>query len=634
MNIKKIKFLLAVVFFSLLYSCNNYLDIVPDNIATIDHAFSMRTTSEKFLFTCYSYLPAHGAFSTNVANGAGDEIWLPASNGAQAWQIARGYQRVVDPYINFWQGNQGGKDLYEGIRQCNIFLESISVVPDMDNYEKDRWIAEVKFLKAYYHFYLLRMYGPIPLIKENVPVNASTEEVYPTRSSIDDCFDYIVELLDEAEPDLPDQIDNKITELGRITKAIALSMKAIVLSTAASPLFNGNTDYTGFVNAKGEELFNTDVDVAKWEKAVEACRDAIEFCDLGYKLYTFSPDFFQYDISDTIRMQMNIRNSVCEKWNSEIIWGNTTSRAGSLQAGATPRGLDPAYTTNSSTSGLYAPPIKIAEMFYSDKGIPITEDKTYDYAGRWSLKMGDAISKYYIREGYTTVKLHFNREPRFYADLGFDGGVWYGQGRFDDSNPSDLFYVSCKKGQPASAQNMASYSVTGYWPKKVVNFNNVIGVSTYTIEQYPWPVIRLANLYLLYSEALNEVNGPDEEVYKWINLVRERAGLNPVEESWENYSINPSKYTTQAGFREIIHRERLIEFAFEAQRYWDLRRWKECVTELNKPITGWDIEQEDAASYYRTRVLFNQQFTTRDYFWPINENELLSNKNINQNPGW
>lgn len=626
---------LLIVAGLMLSGCNNYLDIVPDNIATLDHAFSMRTTAEKFLFTCYSYLPAHGAFTSNVANAAGDEMWLPASNSAQAWQIARGYQRVVDPYMNYWQGTQGGKDLYEGIRQCNIFLEDIGTVPDMDDYEKERWIAEVKFLKAYYHFYLLRMYGPIPLIRENVPVDAGTEDVYPTRSTVGECFSYIGQLLDEAIEDLPDKIENEITELGRITKAIGLSTKAIVLSYAASPFYNGNADYTGFQNSKGEELFNAQDDAAKWQAAADACREAIEFCHAqGYKLYYFAPEFFQYDITDTIRTQMNIRNSVCEKWNSEIIWANTTSRAGSLQAGSTPRGLDPAYTSNSSTSGLYAPPVKLAEMFYTENGLPVTEDKTWDYAGRYSLKMGDADSRRYIREGYTTVSMHFNREPRFYASLGFDGAIWYGQGRFDDSKPEDLLYVSCKKGQPASAQNLASYSVTGYWPKKLVNFNNVIGVSEYTIEQYPWPVIRLANLYLLYAEALNEAGGPSDEVYRWIDLVRERAGLPTVAVSWDNYSTNPEKYKTQSGLREIIHRERLIELAFEAQRYWDLRRWKECTAELNKPISGWDVEQEDAASYYRVKVIFNQQFTTRDYLWPVNENELLSNKNLNQSPGW
>ena len=86
--------------------------------------------------------------------------------------------------------------------------------------------------------------------------------------------------------------------------------------------------------------------------------------------------------------------------------------------------------------------------------------------------------------------------------------------------------------------------------------------------------------------------------------------------------------------REIIHRERLIEICFEGVRFYDLRRWKKAMTEFNKPIIGWDIDQEDAPSYYRQKVLYNPSFSQRDYLWPISEAELLVNKNIKQNPGW
>ena len=307
--------------------------------------------------------------------------------------------------------------------------------------------------------------------------------------------------------------------------------------------------------------------------------------------------------------------------------------AGSIQANATPRGLDPSKTANGSTVGNIAPTLKMAEMFYSNHGVPITEDKTWDYNGRFKLRTGTHAYRYDLQEGYQTAALHFDREPRFYADLGFDGGIWYGQGLFNDD--ANLFFVSCKKGQPASAQNQSSYSVTGYWPKKLVNFNNVIGDgTTYTIQSYPWPIIRLANLYLLYAEAENEASGPGPEVYKYVNLVRERAGLPTVENAWTNYSGNPAKFSNKEGMRDIIQQERLIELAFEGQRYWDLRRWKKAVDELNKPVTGWDLSQEDASAYYREKVIYNQTFTTKDYLWPIPESELLSNKKINQNPGW
>lgn len=631
---KVIKIFIGLILLGILGGCSKYLDITPDNIATIDYAFRLRSTAERYLFTCYSYLPALGAFESNPANAAGDEFWLVNTSGSNAWKIARGGQNAVNSYMNYWQGTNGGKDLYEGIRECNIFLDNVGLVPDMEEQERTRWISEAKFLKAYYHYWLFRMYGPIALVKKNIPVDAGEDEVYPVRAPVDSCVSYIVDLLDEALPGLPDQIDNEVSELGRATKAIDLSVKAEVLMTAASPLFNGNADYTGYKDPEGNVLFNTTFDPAKWQRAASACMEAISFAEAhGYHLYTFDPKFFQYDISDTTRVKMNIRNAICEKWNPEIIWGNTNSLAGSIQAQATPRGLDPSKTANSGAQGNIAPPLKIAEMFYSHHGVPITEDKTYDYAGRFTLRKVTEAYKYNLQEGYVTASLNFDREPRYYADLGFDGGIWYGQGNFDDK--AGLFFVSSKKGQPATAQNQGSYSVTGYWPKKLVNFNNVFGSgNTYTIQTYPWPMIRLASLYLYYAEAQNEVGGPSPDVYKYINLVRARAGLETVQDSWTNYSRAPQKYTTKDGLRDIIHRERLIEMAFEGQRFWDLRRWKEATKELNEPVTGWDLSQEDASAYYRERVIFNQKFTTRDYLWPLPESELLSNKRMNQNPGW
>lgn len=632
---RTIKILSVTILLSISSACSDFMDIVPDNVATIDQAFRMNSTAERFLFTCYSYMPLHSSFGGNPAFAGGDEFWLVPGHSNTAWQIARGNQRIVDPYMNFWQGAQGGKDLYEGIRQTNIFLENIDDVPDMEAAEKRRWIAEAKFLKAYYHFWLARMYGPIVVVKENLPVSASGEEVNRPRSSVDEVFDYVVELLDEATLDLPERIDNEVSELGRITKTIALSVKAQVLVTAASPLFNGNEDFVGYSGPDGKELFNTTFDLDKWKRAADATKDAIELAEsLGHDLYSYQPEFSQYELSDTTTTKMSIRNSVTEKWNSEIIWGNTNSMARGIQGSATPRGLNPERVDNAGTRGSIAPPIKIAEMFYSDNGVPIREDKTWNYSERFNLRIVSDTEKYNLKEGYTTVALHFDREPRFYASLAFDGGIWYGQGNYDDDS-NDLFFVSSKKGQPAAPVTEYAYSVTGYWPKKLVNFNNIIGSgNTYTIEEYPWPVIRLADLYLMYAEALNEVEGPVSEVHKYVDLVRERAGLPSVENAWTNYSDYPDKYTTKEGMREIIHRERLIELAFEGKRFWDLRRWKQATEELNQPITGWDLGQEDANGYYRERLVYEQRFTTREYLWPLNENVLLSNTNIEQNPGW
>ena len=615
-------------------SCSNYLDIVPDGVATLENAFKMRTTAERFFFTCYSYLPAHGEVGYNPGFVAGDEMWFPEAVTSNGKEIAHGNQKVVNPYMNYWEGTNAASNLYQAIRDCNIFLENIDAVPDMETWEKVRWSAEVKFLKAYYHYYLFRMYGPIPLVRENLPISASVEEVQVPRDPVDDCVDYIVALLDEAAAELPDRIEDEVAELGRISKAIALAVKAEVLITAASPLFNGNADYAGLVGPDGVALFNTTFDPAKWERAAAACKAAIDLSEsLGYTLYHYEPQFSQYDLSPATLTQMSIRNAVCEPWNTEVIWGDINSRAQGIQEGSTPRGLDPANITNSQTSGHYGVPLKIAHLFYSQNGVPIDEDVTWDYANRFELRTGDEANKFYIRQGYTTAALNFDREPRFYASLGFDGGVWYGQGRFDDK-ASNLFYVSSRRGGPASMIQNTQYSVTGYWPKKVVHFQNVIGTNAYTVQRYPWPLVRLASVYLYYAEALNEVHGPTEEALYYVDRVRERAGLAGVAEAWTNFSSDPNKFRSKDGFRDIIQQERLIELALEAQRFWDLRRWKRATDELNKPITGWDLQQEDPAAYYREVTVFEQRFTTRDYLWPINESEILSNQSLVQNPGW
>lgn len=613
-------------------SCQKYLDIVPDNIPTIENAFTMRTSAERFLFSCYSYMPRHSNIAENPAFTSGDEIWVHENYITPGWQIARGNQNVVDPYLNFWQGTRSGRDLYQAIRDCNIFLENVDKVPDLSVPEKNRWVAEVKFLKAYYHFYLIRMYGPIPLKKENLPINAGLEDVKVPRDPVDDCFDYVVQLLDEAVPELPPVINSEASELGRITQPIALAVKAYVLTTAASPLFNGNPDYAAFKDKQGRNLFNPTYSAEKWEKARDAAKAAIEAAEMaGNRLYYYSQSSQQYNVSPEIQTQMNIRNSVTERWNYEIVWGNTNSITDNMQIQATPRGLDPSKRANNKARGNAAVPLKVAAVFYTKNGVPIDEDKNWDYANRFTLRMGTEAEKYYIRQGYTTAAFNFDREPRFYADLGFDGGVWYGQGKFDDN---DTWYVSSKKGDPAANVTNDTYNATGYWPKKLVNYTNVITETEYTRTQYPWPVIRLANLYLLYAEALNESGATTADVCEWIDPIRERAGLGGVVASWTAFSKNPDKPSSKDGLREIIQQERLIELALEGQRFWDLRRWKKAADEFNKPITGWDIEQKTPEGYYREKVLFQQVFSTRDYLWPIRENELLANKNTVQNPGW
>lgn len=621
-------------------ACKKFLDVVPDNVATIDYAFRQRNTAEGYLFTCYSYMPGQGDLFTNPAFMGGGEYWsyYPyAISGytlnMSSWEIARGNQSVTAPLMSYWNGSNGAPNLFQGIRDCNIFLENIDRVPGMEQYEKDRWSAEAIFLKAYYHYWLLRMYGPIPVTDKNLPITAPHEEVQVERLPVDSCFNYVVATIDSAITNLPEKIEYQATEAGRITKAIAMAVKAQVLVTAASPLFNGNTAYPAFKNKAGKPFFNPVADPQKWVRAMEACREAVDRCMVqGYKLNRFNPSVSN-NLPAELQTQMSIRTAVTENMNSEVVWGNTNSIPNSMQSMAQPR-VNATNATNFSFWGIYGVPLNVVNMFYTKNGVPVTEDKTLDFTTRGTqTRASTAADQYRIQNGYTTAAINFDREPRFYADLAFDGSVVFGNG---NQNLASLNSLQARQGQFAGWTGTPNnYNITGYWPVKVVNYLNVMpSVTTYSITPYSWPAIRLADLYLLYSEALNEVQGPGTETRRWIDSVRARAGIPPVETAWSNYSDNPSAYTSKDGMRQIIHRERLIEMAFEGQRFWDLLRWKEAEKVWQEPVQGWNIAQSDLIGYYQITTLFNRSFRLRDYFWPIAENDLLVNKNLVQNPGW
>lgn len=622
------KFILLFVLL-IAFSCNDFMDVIPDNVATLNHAFSDKERAERYLFRCYAYIPPYG---THAEPGlvSGDENWYHVDvNGHEqpGWDLMRHGNNVSAPIFDYW--GQG----YKALRDCNIFLENIDKVVDLDDFERKRWIAEVKFLKAYIHFNLLQMYGPIPIVKESLPVSATSEEVAVYRDPVDDVVNYIVQLIDEALPDLPIKINNSISEMGRITQPTALAIKAKVLVTAASPLFNGNTDYSQLIDKRGVHLFNKTYDQEKWDRAVIACKEAIDVChEAGHKLYYLSNPAL--NLSDSTSKIVQSSLIITDKWNTEHLWGKAFGyfvRGYDIQLATLPR-------VNAELSRLiypkFGPTLKMAELFYTAHGVPIDEDITYDYEGRSSLTTSEWKDRFNIYPGYTTAKLHLNREPRFYGSLCVDGGWLYGIGRLSEEAQWPLrFLLGQMEGGRIGTER---YTVTGFYIKKLAHPETVnVGSGSWIPKPYDWPIMRLADLYLLYAEALNEsLTSPNESVYEYIDKVRQRAGLKSVAESWNNYSLFSEKYKTKEGMRDIIHQERSIELMFEGVRFWDIRRWGKAVETFSQPIEGWNIEGTTPNEFYQRVIIDNIDYSIRDVLWPINESEILINPNLLQNPGW
>ena len=241
------------------------------------------------------------------------------------------------------------------------------------------------------------------------------------------------------------------------------------------------------------------------------------------------------------------------------------------------------------------------------------------------------------------LNLHLKREPRFYANVAADRCYWQ---RGPAANKNML--VQAYRGEAfgihesfllySQPQNLCGYYVKKFSRSEVQTYQYTS--NTGSLGDCRWPMIRLAELYLIQAEAWNEyLSKPDDKVYESLNKVRRRAGIPDVEIAWKEHSSQPHKIETKEGMREIIQQENFVEFAFEGHRFWDLRRWKLAHLELNDKLLGWNVLGENARTFYNNFegpvvVWDKAKFVApRDYLFPIKAEEAMIAGYV-QNPGW
>ena len=288
--------------------------------------------------------------------------------------------------------------------------------------------------------------------------------------------------------------------------------------------------------------------------------------------------------------------------------------------------------------------MKMVEMFYTENGLPIDQDLQWVGSGNPYSISEETDPKYtdVVALNEPIVTLHRRREPRFYADIAADRCYW----RLGP-NVNNLHKIEAYQGedwglQSTSLNALTQQDITGYWLKKWCSSKATISDhqgNLSSLGESPFPVFRLAEMYLIAAEALNEYKAaPDQEVYDYLNVVRERAGIPDVEVAWRN-AREPNKVQTQSGMRDIIRQEWNIEFAFEGYRYWNVRRWKIANIELNEKVFGWNVTGNNVNSFYNNGkgpvIVYsgNKFVAPRDYFYPIRSEEIQRAGCV-QNPGW
>lgn len=624
-------FITLIVFSATTVSCN-YLDIVPDETPQESDAFINTKAAERFLYTCYSYIPRGNNTYNSMDFLTGDEVVTPFEHEPFA-HFPKGNYTAANPQLSYWNS------LFSGIRSCYILKENVDKVPNIEKAIAEDYKAQADFLIGYYHFLLVQNYGPTIIIDGVEDLNQPIEN-FKGRTPYDECVDFASSMLDKAAQKLPNTREGD--ELGLATKVIAKSVKAKLLLTAASPLFNGNSEfYSDLSNKDGKKLMPLEFNAEKWTKAADAAKEAIELAhSAGIELYKAQEGALSNIGEPADMVQRGLRLTFIDKDNTrEIIWGDSRQEGYyDLQSKSAPY----AFNRKPGYNGV-APTLTMVERFYTKNGLPIDKDPDFDYNKRYEL--GEFSKEDFNGEG-KSIKLNIDREPRFYSWITFQNGYYEIAGeqrgtksiynkKYRRGHKNGKLVMKMMIGEPqgrgSSAETMRknNYSPTGYLNKKGVH--PLKTTDQYRVH-YIWPVIRLGELYLTYAEACIEDNRLDE-AKNYLNRVRNRAGIPTVEQSWAKV---PGAALNKETLRDIVRQERMIEMYLEGQNFWDLRRWKIADKHFDQQPKGMNTEASTIEEWsVVTPVDVERKFTSpRNYLMPIPQGEINKNVNLVQNPGY
>lgn len=620
-------------------SCSDFLDKMPDDQKTMEMVWKSQKETEAYLYNVYARLPNDAGIWEAVP-------WIGASDEADmVWErymtasINMGNWGPTNVYYDPWNG------YYQAIRASFTFENNVDKCYELTETLKKQYKAEVKFLRGYYYWLLLKQYGPFVLIKKETSFDDDWNKY--SRTPYDECVQYICQMMDEAQVDLPLNWVKNQKWLGKPDQMACKAVKSQVLLMAASPQWNGNSDYATFKNLDGTPLTNTIYSIDKWKQAAVAAKaviDAAESAPKGQEIKLYKNNENGDAVFNPFK---SVRDLHLVKWNCEVLWATTNADIDGLEKHATPRpggwnGLGPTqrmvdafYTVNGKT--IDDPTSGYQESGFANVAHPNWVNDNID-----EIQQGDSWGN---RAGEWSM--YANREARFYASILYNGRP-LPQVSKDDRN----IYSSSKNKNGwgrvelyaggVSGAGGADHSTTGYLLLKFVNYNS----NPYRNQFSAWrqkTYIRLAEIYLNYIEALNEYDPNNTDIKKYWDLIRERAGLPSIFDTYPTIKGNRDKQL------EYIIRERQIELCFEGDRYFTTRRrLLSDKTDTSRPVErrmygdsgpmyGLNVNVGDdfnSTNFYNRTPFETRVFTKKMYLFPISQAEMDRNKSMVQNPGW
>ena len=612
---------------------DSFLEKAPGVAVTQDTIFGKATYARAFLWNTYSKLyyalpvywnTVEGKMNTGIFEMMSD-CWHSHTdwNGINRKYYSGSYKAGDEDSSDDTRFGYTKENCWEAIRAALLFVENVERVPDMEDAEKKRLAAEAKVIVASRYFDLFRHFGGLPLIKETYDVQPSYEL---PRATVEETVNYMINLLDEAAatPQLPWDLGTDDTNWqGRFTKAAAMGLKCKILLFAASPLFNDNVPYC--TEPPQDAVTNHQVWYGAykpelWDQCLQACVDFFtELQSRGYYELTQATEATAKGYRDAYNKAYFTREN-----NKELLISTHISRFGKFNSWDEWQYIFVNSGNGTVITGGLTPTLEFMEMFPMSKGEP--------------FQLNSTTNPFYTDNDYNKP----TRDPRLYETMLVNGT------QFGD-HAAEL-WIGGRDNINDTEKETGKYA-TGFGCYKFYKE----GVNSLKDKYLQWPYLRLAEMYLIYAEALlkskNDLTGAIEQV----NKVRARVGLGDLA------ACNPDKNLTNDAnaLLEEILRERACELGLEDVRLFDMTRYKRDDL-FRKQLHGLKIYRNDGggntpwsgstgnSSTYPKPTQFTYEafplvnpsrawwsnFSPKWYLSAFPPSEVNKKYGLTQNPGW
>lgn len=565
---KLVKYIFATVLFSVLgTSC---VDLNYTEVTTNDEDWIYKSPIygiQQLVTSVYAHLP--NGFDKNYEGGSGatlaaatDEADCALSNSS-IHRFFNGGWSPNNPFSFIWDNS------YKAIAEANNFLEKLDKI-DLSDYASnndyeamknkfDLFEYEVRFLRAYFYFDLVRAYGDVPFTLKTL---TNVEANQMPRTPALNVMDWIMAEMDAIAEYLPITYTTELNpEVGRATRLMCLALKARTSLYKASPLFNtaGNS--------------------AWWLEAAKANQVVIKYAaKWGVKLDSYAKIWGASNGDGT-----------------EVIFASKQGAMNSWETYNYPIGVE-------NGQGGICPTQTLIDM--------------YEYNDASGQTFGERYANATIN--VTRDNPYADLDPRFGMTVVKNGDLWPNY----NTTPIETFEGG------VNAAPLLNATTTGYYLKKYCDGNVNISTNDATKTPHAWVIMRLGEFYLNYAEAMYRYYGNAETKGEFdltangaINALRDRDDVQ-----MPHWSGNP------ANWLERYQGERLVELAFENQRFWDVRRWKRGSDLSSVKVAK--VQKATGGEIVLTRMQEVRNWEDKYYFFPIPFSEINKNPNLKQNPGW